>query len=113
MEAGCGLILQRFRCTIDHGIGESTGGRDDGNRSVSQAVQLVESTRFIVTRHDKDIACRLNLMSQLIAKAKIDAKLPRVLCGKLVELGLDLGVATAKDDPLRGTLFSQMLTQHG
>src|SRR6185503_1455324 len=54
----------RFRVHIEHGIVQPTGGPNDGDRPVSQAVHLIQAAGLESRRHQKNIRTALDEMCQ-------------------------------------------------
>jgi len=65
-------LLQIFWSGIDHGVYQSTYGMDDGNRSIKQAVLLIQSTWFKSTGHQIGIRTRLDAMRESFVKSNLN-----------------------------------------
>src|SRR5207249_1158981 len=74
---------------------------DDWNRSVFQAVELIQTTRFIAGRHEEHIRARLDLVGQYLFKGNAHANLAGVAWGDGPKIVLILFFTASQKNELK------------
>ena len=92
LEAGAG------EGRVEDGVVEASGGVDDGDGSVAEAVHLVEAAGFRAGGHEEDVGAGFDFVSHDGAEAVDDADFFGVFAGEAVEEALVEGLAGAEND---------------
>ena len=112
METGGGSIGHCLRCGVDHRVGQSADRCDHRDAAVAQRIQLVQSTRFVLRRHQKQIARRLDPVRQPLVKPDVHAAPGRKHLGQSPQRRLVVGITAAQHRPLHRPAVDQVLPHH-
>ena len=94
-------VLERGLGRIDHRVGETARAADQRHGTVAQAVDLIESARFVARGHDEDIRPCFDLVRQRFVVSDTRTDVSRIAIHGDAQSRLERLLAAAEDDDLQ------------
>ncbi len=79
-EAGGRARVQRGRCCVDDGVGQTAGAAHHGQGAVTQAVDLIQAAGLEARRHQEDVGAGLDAVREVLVVTDVQTQLLSVSC---------------------------------